>query len=314
MEIKQESIDIEQNEKNKYYFSKDIIIMTVNDLVYSADAYILDVINAKASLISEDDRLMLESMLFEIFDDKTICPEITIMKDDFDCLKLRSEDPYKSNISDLDLVAILVKTKKKHIITRDAWNYLIERYPDIIAGVVPSVINWNIADFASETNYLLIDDTNMMPFNERMVVELIMSKDKLNVITADTGKNIIQKLVYEKQSELENMIQIVFVTSEFGNLKVMPLLFGMWFPQSQLLDNIMEHVIYKNTIIQDTIINHREAHELELIFGNSQDEDSGILPYILIDLWNPNIEEDLRKLNMYYEQLEKIKRDSSVKF
>lgn len=313
--IKTDKIDIGEIEKKKYYFNRDICIMVANDVIYSSDAYILDVINAKSDEISEDDKLMLESLLFEAFDNKALCPEITIMKDESGNLTLRSEDPYKPNMSNLDLVAILVKTKKQPIITREAWKYLMERYPTAPDNVLPTVLNQNTTSYYTDDNsFILIDDTNMMPYNETNLVNLIMPNMTGKLITIKNGKDVITKMVYEKKTDLENRITITLIVSEFDNVNILPLLFNMWFTNEKLQDNILEHIGYNNTLIQDSIVNKLKSKEVELVLTGTALEDRSVLPYVLVDLWDPHLETNLQIINMYYEQLEKERQRSNSKF
>lgn len=308
-QIKKEHIDIEKKEKSKYYFKRDLIIVMPNDTLYSADAFILDVINAKSSIISDDDKLMLESLLFEIYDNKALSPEISIMKSENGRLKLRSEDPYKPNMSSIDLVAILIKTKKQHIITRPAWEYLTERYPNAIDGVLPSIININMSTYyEGENNYFLVDTLNM-PYDEKKLISFINPLMANKIITVDNGEDIFNKLAFDTTTELQNKVILTLVTSEFGNIDLIPILFNIWFKSDKALNLIVEHFDYSITVVQDSIVNSMRAKELELLNMNKTAEETDILPYTLVDLWNPRLAEELEIQNKIME----IQRESKKK-
>ena len=303
-EIKKDSIDISEKEKSQYYFRRDIIIVMPNDTLYSADAYILDVINAKSYMISDDDRLMLESMLYEIYDNKAICPEISIMKSSDGKLKLRSEDPYKPNMSNIDLVAILVKTKKQHIITRTAWEYMMTRYPNITDGVLPSTININMSTYyEGDNNYFLVDTLNM-PYDEKKLIGFINPLMVSRIITVDNGESVFNKLAFETTTELQNKVMLTLVTPEIGNIDLIPILFNIWFTNDKALNLILEHIDYSITIVQDSIVNAMQARNIELMQGDGQD----ILPYTLVDLWNPNLAQELEVQNYIMEMQQKIQK------
>jgi hypothetical protein len=303
-EIKKDSIDISEKEKSQYYFRRDIIIVMPNDTLYSADAYILDVINAKSYMISDDDRLMLESMLYEIYDNKAICPEISIMKSADGKLKLRSEDPYKPNMSNIDLVAILVKTKKQHIITRPAWEYMMTRYPNITDGVLPSTININMSTYyEGDNNYFLVDTLNM-PYDEKKLIGFINPLMVSRIITVDNGESVFNKLAFETTTELQNKVMLTLVTPEIGNIDLIPILFNIWFTNDKALNLILEHIDYSITIVQDSIVNAMQARNIELMQGDGQD----ILPYTLVDLWNPNLAQELEVHNYIMEMQQKIQK------
>jgi hypothetical protein len=303
-EIKKDSIDISEKEKSQYYFRRDIIIVMPNDTLYSADAYILDVINAKSYMISDDDRLMLESMLYEIYDNKAICPEISIMKSADGKLKLRSEDPYKPNMSNIDLIAILVKTKKQHIITRPAWEYMMSRYPNITDGVLPSTININMSTYyEGDNNYFLVDTLNM-PYDEKKLIGFINPLMVSRIITVDNGESVFNKLAFETTTELQNKVMLTLVTPEIGNIDLIPILFNIWFTNDKALNLILEHIDYSITIVQDSIVNAMQARNIELMQGDGQD----ILPYTLVDLWNPNLAQELEVQNYLMEMQQKIQK------
>lgn len=304
--IKKDSIDINKLDEEKYYFKRDIIIVMPNDTVYCADAFIIDVINANADIISDSDRLVIDSMLFEIFDDKTICPEISIMKNEDGILKLRPEDPYKPNLSSLDLVGILIKTKKKHIITRPVWEYVMSRYPNITNGVIPTVLNTNMNTYYDgDNNYFLIDDLNM-PFDERKLIEFLNPQMVNRIFTVKTGGDILSKMVYEVNTDLPNKIVITLITSEFGNHDLIPILFNIWFTNDKMVNVMLEHIDYALTIIQDSIVNQKIQKEVEAFNIGKSEEDREILPYTIVDIWNPHLAEELEIQNKILEMQQKI--------
>lgn len=306
--IKKDTIDIQKNEENTYYFKRDIIIIIPNDTLYSADAYILDVINAHIDDISEEDKLMLDSLLFEAFDNKAICPEISIMKDADGMLKLRNEDPYRDNLTRLELVSILVKTKKEHIVTRKAWEYLIKRYPNATVGVLPSIMNINMSTYyESDNNYFLVDTLNM-PFDELKLIEFINPLMISKIITYENGERIFSKLAFETTTDLQNKVFITLVTSEFGNIDLIPLLFNVWFENEKTLNLILEHIDYSLTIIQDSIINKIHENELTTMLTLIPREEQEVLPFTLVDLWNPHLQEELEIQNKLMEIQKKIQK------